>query len=290
MMRVVHAESASARTATQEDGASSRRTLATAVHITEALSIIAEAPQGVPAKVLARRLDQSLSSTYYALQTLASLGLVEPSPCSPGLYTLGPRIAELYRGYVANRTLPERLAPLLSSMRERTRARSYLASWSNGDLEITHALGRRGAAELQDVSPGFRGAAHALALGKVLLTATRRERWPDYLQRARLQAFTDNTISRPGRLHLELQEVRAKGFAVDREEYQQNVCCIAFPVQDSAGRVLSAIAISVSARRFGREFPELRRAVAETAAEASQVFSRLDPLTAMVRETAAARA
>lgn len=66
------------------DDAPARRMLNTAVNVTETLTIIAEDPHGVPAKVLARRLGQSLSTTYYALQTLTSVGLVEPSPSAPG--------------------------------------------------------------------------------------------------------------------------------------------------------------------------------------------------------------
>jgi IclR family transcriptional regulator, acetate operon repressor len=265
-----------------------RRMLNTAVNVTETLTIIASDPHGVPAKLLARRLGQSLSTTYYALQTLTSVGLVEPSPSAPGLYTLGPRIAELYRGYVANRTLPERLTPILAELRTATTARAYLAAWTSGDMEVTQALGRRGATELQDVSSGFRGGAHALAIGKVLLAATRPERWPAYLCQSRLEAFTPATISTPGQLHAELQRVREQGFATDDEEFRDKVSCVAAPVYDSAGRVLGAMGISVPPRRFHREIGDLVAAVRSSAREASEMFSGLDPLTALVRQSAEA--
>jgi IclR family transcriptional regulator, acetate operon repressor len=267
---------------------SSRRTLNTAVHVTETLSIIAEEPQGVPAKVLARRLGQSMSTTYYALQTLTSVGLIEPSPCAPGLYTLGPRIADLYRGYVANRTLPERLSPILVELRESTRARSYLSSWSRGDLEVTHALGRRGATELQDVTSGFRGAAHALAPGKVLLAATRQENWPSYLRVPRFEQFTEHTIDTPGRLHVELQRVREQGFALDVEEFREKVGCVSSAVYDSAGRVVAAVTVSVPSRRLAREERDLVRCVRIAARHASEIYAGLDPLTAHLRKAAEA--
>jgi len=265
-----------------------RRVLNAAVHMTETLSIIAEQPAGVTAKLLSRRLGQSLSTTYYALQTLTDVGLIEPSPCTAGLYTLGPRIADLYRGYVATRTLPERLAPFLADVREATRARSYLASWSRGDLEVTHALGRRGATELQDVSSGFRGSAHALAPGKVLLAATRKEAWPEYLRGPRFETFTPTTIETPGRLYGELQRVREQGYALDVEEFRSKVACVSAPIRDSAGRVVAAIAISLPSRRLGREKEELVRAVRCSAHKASEMFACLDPLSAMLRESAGA--
>lgn len=265
-----------------------RRVLSSAVHMTETLSIVAEQPAGVTAKLLARRLGQSLSTTYYALQTLTDVGLVEPSPCAAGLYTLGPRIADLYRGYVATRTLPERLAPFLAEVREATRARSYLASWSRGDLEVTHALGRRGATELQDVSSGFRGSAHALAPGKVLLAATRKESWPEYLRGPRFEACTPTTIATPGRLYTELQQVREQGWALDIEEFRAKVACVSAPIRDSAGRVVAAIAISLPPGRLAREQDELVRAVRCSAHKASEMFACLDPLSAMLRESAGA--
>jgi len=270
------------------DDAPVRRLLNTAVNVTEALSIIATDPRGVTAKALARQLGQSLSTTYYTLQTLTSVALVEPSPCAAGLYTLGPRIAELYRGYVANRALPERLVPVLSDLREVTTARAYLGAWSRGDLEVTHAVGRRGATELQDVSCGFRGAAHALALGKVLLAATRPERWPSYLCRARFETFTDTTIDTPGRLYTELARVREQGHATDVEEFRERVCCVAAPIYDSAGRVLAAVGISVPPRRYTRELGDLVHEVKAAARNASEMFSGLDPLTALVRKAAEA--
>jgi DNA-binding IclR family transcriptional regulator len=248
---------------------------ASAAHALEALEVVAEDPRGVPAKVVARRLGQSLSSVYYLLQSLTALGFVEQSPLSHGLYTLGPKIPSLYRGYVASRTLPQRLEPTLVALRDRARARAYLAAWSDADLEVACVRGRRGATELQDVSVGFRGAAHALALGKVLLAELPRSSWPSYLAGSHFQAYTPTTIRTLGRLLEELHTVQAQGYAVDVEEYNTNVCCVAAPVRDGGRRILAAIAVSVSTRRYRREFDVLRGRVVHAATTASAQFASL---------------
>lgn len=263
-----------------------KRVLSAAVNVSDVLSAIASEPRGVTAKALARRLHHSLSATYYTLQTLASLSLVEPSPCASGLYILGPRIAELFRGYVASQVRPERLAPVLTDLREASSAKAYLGAWSQGDLEITHAVGRRGATELKDVSAGFRGGAHALAIGKVLLSTTRRDRWPSYLRGDRFEMFTPATVVTAGQLHEELARTRADGWAEDVEEFRERVCCIAAPIRDSAGRVIAAMGISVTPNRFERERGDLVREVRRAAAEASEIYSVLDPLSELVREIA----
>jgi DNA-binding IclR family transcriptional regulator len=273
-------------TAPPTEGQQARRVLNAAVNVSEALAFIAGTPRGVTAKALAHRLGNSLSSTYYTLQTLTSLGLVEPSPCAAGLHTLGPRIAELYRSYVENHTMPERLAPILTDLRSACAAKSYLGAWSQGDLEITHAVGRRGATELQDVSAGFRGAAHALSIGKVLLSHTRPQHWPSYLRGERYELFTDKTIPTPGLLHIELANARKAGWAWDNEEFRERVACLSCPVRDSAGRVIAAIAVSVTPARFERERDDLLVEVRRAADAASAMFAGLDPLSAMLRRAA----
>jgi DNA-binding IclR family transcriptional regulator len=150
------------------------RTLSTARHVLQALEIIARHPWGIPVKALARQLNISLSSGYYLVGSMREQGFVEPSRAASGLYTLGPKFAELYRGYVAASLQPERLQPVLEELRDRASARAYAALWRDGDLEVVEIRGRRGSRELPDVTKGFRGAAHALALGKVYLSSLPR--------------------------------------------------------------------------------------------------------------------
>jgi DNA-binding IclR family transcriptional regulator len=66
------------------------------------------------------------------------------SPAGPGLYMLGPKVSELYEGYVAASVQPERLTPVLEELRDRASARADPARWSNGDVEVVQIRGRRG--------------------------------------------------------------------------------------------------------------------------------------------------
>jgi IclR family transcriptional regulator, acetate operon repressor len=272
----------SAHEQTSTDG--QRRMLATAVHVMQVLEAVATDPRGMPAKAVARRLGTSLSSTYSMLQSLASLGMVETSPVSRSLYTLGPKIAELFGGYVASWRLPQRLEPALVELRDRAAAKAYAAAWSDTDVEVTGVRGRRGATELQEVSAGYRGAAHGLAFGKVLLASTPPFRWPRYLRGPRLPTYTAATITSRELLFRELITVQQLGYAVDDEEFAPNVCCVAAPIRDGTGSVLGAIAVSVSARRFRRSREELREIVCDVAQSASaQLFRAVHPGARLAR-------
>jgi IclR family transcriptional regulator, acetate operon repressor len=263
---------------TERNEGGQRRTLATAVHVMQVLEAVAADPRGVPAKALARRLGTSLSSTYHMLQSLTALELVETSPVSKSLYTLGPKIAELFGGYMASWRVPQRLEPALLELRDRASARAYAATWSDTDMEVTCTRGRRGATELHEVSAGFRGAAHALAIGKVLLSATPPQRWPAYLRTRQLPRYTPRTLDTPERLYRELITVRRLGYATDVEEYAANVCCVAAPIRDGMGAVLGSIGVSVTLRRYQRSHDELRATVCEVAESlSSSLFRAVHP-------------
>jgi DNA-binding IclR family transcriptional regulator len=178
-------------------GGASGRVLSTAQHALQALEIIAQHPKGIPIKALARRLNISLSSGYYLISSMREQGFAEVSPSGPGLYTLGPKFAELYVGYVAASLQPERLTPVLDELRDRASARAYSAMWNDGDLEVVQIRGRRGSRELQDVTKGFRGAAHGLALGKIYLAHLPEEEWPASLNAPTYKRYTPATITSP---------------------------------------------------------------------------------------------
>ena len=250
------------------------RTLSTARHVLQALEIIARHPRGIPIKALARQLDISLSSGYYLVSSMREQGFVEPSRAASGLYTLGPKLAELYRGYVAASLQPERLQPVLEELRDRASARAYAALWRDGDLEVVEIRGRRGSRELPDVTKGFRGAAHALALGKIYLCSLPRAQWPRYLRGPTYQRYTSATIATPEALAQHLRTVRDTGLAFDLQEFAAGSCCIAVPVRRGTDSdPIASVGVSVSARRFAAERNTLVGVIREIATEASAELS-----------------
>ena len=255
--------------------AESGRTLSTALHVLRALEFTAQHPKGVSVKALARALQVSLSSAYSLCNSLRVEGFLQVSPTSSGLYVLGPKLPVLYRCYVQSSLQPERLEPFLEELRDRASARAYVALWKDGDLEIAEILGRRGGRELGDLSKGFRGAAHGLALGKIYLAELPEESWPSYLQRPVLKRFSRYTLTDRNHLRHNLLAVRERGLAFDQEEYAEGACCIAAPVRDPNGRLIAALGISVPTRRFKSQLPTLARVMRDIGIAASNEIGRL---------------
>jgi DNA-binding IclR family transcriptional regulator len=87
---------------------------------------------------------------------------------------------------------------------------------------------------------------------------------PEVVERyvgAGMRRFTSHTITDPDALRDELREVRRRGYAADREEFDDDFCCIAAPVLDPRGRFLAAIGISMTQRAFDDEHETLAQTV-----------------------------
>lgn len=255
------------------DECSSGRTLSTAERVLRLLDLVAREPGRLTPKQIASRLGVSVSTAYYLIHTLQKLDYIEQGAHEPGLH-LGPKIAGLYDQYVSDNPLVGRLEPLLIELGERTEARAYLAAWSGRDVEIVDIRGRRGLRELPSVSTGFRGAAHALALGKIFLVHLPLEDWPAYLQQPELTQFTKNTTRDLRQLAQQLAAIREQGVAFDLEEYTAGMSCVAAPVYDLSGRLVASLGVSLPTRRLLTEQDTIVELVRATCQEASREHQR----------------
>jgi DNA-binding IclR family transcriptional regulator len=78
-------------------------------------------------------------------------------------------------------------------------------------------------------------------------------------------------------LGVELEHVRARGYALDRDEYEENLCCAAAPVRDHAGQVVAAIGIAGPSHRLTAEnLDRLLPAVVGAAAAVSRNLGYVD--------------
>ena len=110
---------------------------------------------------------------------------------------------------------------------------------------------------------GKRSPAHATATGKALLSGrTDDELRARYAGARRLQSRTPQHVRpRWRRCSRALAEIRVRGCALDAEELEIGLRCVAAPVVDHAGSVVAAVGLSGPADRFyaggaGRRRPQ----------------------------------
>jgi DNA-binding IclR family transcriptional regulator len=120
---------------------------------------------------------------------------------------------------------------------------------------------------------GQRNPVYCTALGKVLLAFQTREEQERILKTIRLKPFTLNTITNKKVLVRELEEIRRRGYALDRREIEEDVECIAAPIRNHLGMAVAALSISGPQRKI--RTPEEEKYVADVLGAAALISSKL---------------
>jgi DNA-binding IclR family transcriptional regulator len=82
-------------------------------------------------------------------------------------------------------------------------------------------------------------------LGKVLLAYLPEEAWAQHFIPGLRR--TPRTIADPENFKEELRLTRSRGYALDLEENEVGVRCVAAPVWDGQGKVVAAVSLSTAA-------------------------------------------
>ena len=262
----------SARVLTDAPVAASSRSLSTARAVLRVFALLLEHPEGVRADEVAKELGKSVSTAYYLLTSLCEEGFAVHE--SKGVYRRGSRAGGADRR--RRRAHPSRPGAARGAGRQRGRAvpahaQALLPRRGQGRADRDRRLLRPpgGAAHAgpglgdprQRSRPGH-GQGGALAARR---PAQSRATW-----RAGSRAFTPQTIISPDQLAAELEQVRHAGYAVDREEFDENFCCIAAPVFDARGKFVAALGLSMTANVFDSDREQLAPIVVDVAGHAAR--------------------
>jgi acetyl-CoA synthetase len=234
---------------------------------------MAQHPEGVSAREVAGELGKSVSTAYDLLASLDEEGFAHAEPGR------GYRLLRVEPGVATRATEPlhsRALSRAVDELFARTRRRSYLVRVEAGAIVITAVCGRQGIPRVPGLEPRISRSAHALAMGKVVLSLLPEQGRHRYIERG-LRSYTPRTITSPGALMSELDHVRSRGFAVDRGEFDAEYSFVAAPVFDLRGRFLAVLGLSTSSRTSEAEVEDLVRAVREVSAAVTGGHVRTGP-------------
>ena len=95
-----------------------------------------------------------------------------------------------------------------------------------------------------NASIGSRKPVYCTGLGKAFLTFLPEKESTEIIDRIELKPFTEHTITDKAKLKEEIAEYRAQGYAVDDQEIEQGLWCMAVPIYDNTGHMKAAISVS----------------------------------------------
>ncbi|HEY2187530.1 MAG TPA: IclR family transcriptional regulator C-terminal domain-containing protein [Caldimonas sp.] len=180
------------------------------------------------------------------LYTLKVLGYVEEDERR---YSLRPQVLTLGHAYLSSTPLAVVAQPYLDEV-SRVVQESSSAAILDGD-DIVYIC-RSAEKRILSISllVGTRLPAYCTALGHVLLAHLPADRLEAYLQRVKLVARTDNTITSVAKLRKAIAQVQKADFALLDQELEVGLRSIAVPVRDHRGVVVAAINVGSHASRF----------------------------------------
>ncbi|HWE88309.1 MAG TPA: IclR family transcriptional regulator [Pseudonocardiaceae bacterium] len=240
------------------------------------LEVVAEAGDGVTAKVVARRSGFPLATTYHLLNTLVHEGYLVRLSKARG-YGLGYKLGGLHRRLCAELDVVPSVYDVLDGVHHRACAPAYYAVLRDGELVVAEIADSPRFPRVQPLDLGFHEAAHATSFGKVLLAAMPRAGLREYLGGAGLARLTGGTITRLADLEDELRLVRDCGVAQEVEEFRPDLACLAAPVRNDVGEVVGAMAMSTPLADFSRRRVVLEDLVRQGAGELSKLLTSVDP-------------
>lgn len=213
------------------------------------LEVLSEARE-LPLSEVARRLHLPFSTTFRLLETLRRRGFVAQSS-ETGLYRLGIRAFEVGSTFLAQGQLRDVAHPIMDALVNELNETVNLAIQDGAEAVYIHRIESRLLVR-KFTQLGGRTPLYCTGVGKVLLAWRPPEEAMALLGQSPLEPLTKHTMTDPQALLEELKRVRARGYAIDNEEREVGVRCVAAPVRDGKGRVIAALSLSAPASRLPR--------------------------------------
>lgn len=227
------------------------------------LELLARAGGRLPITELAARSGLSLGTVHRLLASLTARGYVRQDP--DRRYALGTALLPL--GDAATRLLSGWAVPLLSQLAEQCGETSNLAVLEDDHVVyVAQAPGRHRMRMFTEV--GRRALPHSTAVGKVLLAWQDEDQLRRILTRFGLPPRTPSTVTTLPAFRAELAAVRARGWAVDDEEEEIGVRCLAVPVGPGP-QAVAAVSVSAPASRLEIGQPDVVAALQRVAVQLS---------------------
>lgn len=184
---------------------------------------------------------------YRLVQTLLGQRMLSYDP-ERHTYGLGLRLVRLAHAAWAQSSLAPIARPHLDALAAAVGETVHLAQLDSG--QVLYVDKRNAAQPLQMYSSaGKVGPAYCTGVGKAMLAFLPEGELADVLARQSYHPFTASTLTSEAALRADLAEVRACGYALDREEHEPGIICVAVPILTSTGRVLGALSVTSSTAR-----------------------------------------
>ena len=236
-------------------------------NVLNTLRVLEEVAARQPAGVgeLSRATGIPKSSVQRALRTLQTAGWIRPAGGGVTRWAVTTKALNVGR-HAGDLSLRDVAVPVMEDLRRRIDETIHLAIPEGDKVVLIERL--ETSKPVRIVLPlGMNLSLHASAHGKAVLAAGSAA-MVEQLLVGGLPRYTDTTITDPGELLAELEEIRARGYSTNGAEWRSDVSAVAAAVMDDTGQPTASISINVPTSRMTEESRSAYGALVREAAAA----------------------
>ena len=234
------------------------------------LELLATSSSEISLSQVHNRLGLAPSTVHRVLNTLVARGYASQNSTSR-LYGPGPKLLEVAARASTNAffNVQSLVRPVLRELTTTTGETANLAVLKKDrvvyidQVESAHLV-------RMFTEVGHQAPLYCTSVGKAMLAMLPAQQREDYLATVDLQSFTPNTLIDHQQLRTELEQAWSRGYAVDNEEREPGVRCVAAAILDHRGVCIAGVSISGPTTRVSFErIDELGRRVRAAARRCS---------------------
>lgn len=215
------------------------------------ITLVSAKKGGLGVTEIAKHIDINKSSVYRILATLAQYGYIEQDT-ETGRYKLGYKFLDISSKLLESIDLRAEASPFLLELERETNEVIHLVVWDQGEVVYIEKLEGNETLRMHS-KVGKRAPMHCTSVGKAILAHLPINVVLEIIERKGLPMHTDKTITDKDEFLQELIRVKQRGYALDLEENEYGITCIAVPIFDHLGKVVASVSISGPTMRMTDE-------------------------------------
>ncbi len=191
---------------------------------------------------IATKLNLNKSTVHRLVTELNKYNYIERND-ETKRYRLGVKFLDISSSIIENLDIRDRAKKCIDELNTITKETIHLAMLLGNHAiyidkkDSLHAI--RMHSQIGGVAPLY-----CTGVGKAILAFQPPEILDNLINSIKFHKFTENTITRRDQLFKEIDEIKRLGYALDREEHEKNIICIAAPIRNYTKRVIASISIT----------------------------------------------
>lgn len=218
--------------------------------VLDILELLSGAPSGMTLSELAAKSQLHVSTAHRLVNVLVERGYAVKDG---GKYRLSLRTFEIGCRVSGVWSLLAEAKPRLEELAAFSKEAVHLVERDGNKVVYLYKAEPYQQLVRMDSHTGLRNPMYCTGVGKSILALLPREEVERIWREEEITVFSPNTITDLGKMEQELEKIRQQGYAVDNEEHEPNVRCIAVAIRNWAGEPVAAISISAPAARLNDE-------------------------------------